>query len=106
MSITMERESSTNSESLLYDGIHYDAMAYTFDTSYPEDLDVTVFSPQDKSVLTKASKVVQDAHKAKQFTDTAGFSLRCGVCQTGLKGEKEALDHAKTTGHQNFQEYR
>jgi ubiquitin thioesterase OTU1 len=31
--------------------------------------------------------------------------LRCLVCQTGLKGEKEAVEHAKATGHQNFGEY-
>lgn len=25
--------------------------------------------------------------------------------QIGLKGEKEAVEHAKATGHQNFAEY-
>ena len=30
---------------------------------------------------------------------------RCGVCQIGVKGEKEAVEHAKATGHQNFSEY-
>ena len=35
----------------------------------------------------------------------ANFTLRCGACQLGLKGEKEALEHAKATGHANFQEY-
>lgn len=30
---------------------------------------------------------------------------RCGVCQIGLKGEKEAVEHAKATGHTNFSEY-
>lgn len=32
-------------------------------------------------------------------------SCRCGVCQIGLKGEKEAVEHAKATGHTNFSEY-
>ena len=30
---------------------------------------------------------------------------RCGVCQIGVKGQKEAVEHAKATGHQNFSEY-
>lgn len=34
--------------------------------------------------------------------DIANFTLRCGVCQIGLKGEKEAVEHAKATGHTNF----
>ncbi|PRP86231.1 C2H2-type zinc finger-containing protein [Planoprotostelium fungivorum] len=91
---------------LIYDGIHYDAMAFTFDPSFPEDMDITIFSPKDDAATNKAMKLVQEANKAREFTDTGGFSLRCGVCQTGLKGEKEALEHAKKTGHQNFQEYR
>ena len=49
-------------------------------------------------------RIVQ-ANKARQFTDTASFTLRCGTCKIGVKGEKEALEHAKTTGHANFSEY-
>lgn len=45
------------------------------------------------------------AHEARQFTDTANFTLRCGVCQIGVKGEKEAVEHARATGHQRFGEY-
>ena len=45
------------------------------------------------------------AHEARQFTDTANFTLRCGVCQLGIVGEKEAVEHAKATGHQRFSEY-
>lgn len=44
-------------------------------------------------------------HEARQFTDTANFTLRCLVCQLGVKGEKEAMEHAKATGHQSFGEY-
>ena len=44
-------------------------------------------------------------NEAKQFTDTTNFTLRCEVCQLGLRGEKEAQEHAKKTGHINFQEY-
>ena len=48
---------------------------------------------------------VESAHQARQFTDMATFKLRCGTCQIGLKGEKEAVEHAKTTGHSNFTEF-
>jgi ubiquitin thioesterase OTU1 len=56
-------------------------------------------------VTQAVEKLVQQLHESKAYTDTANFTLRCGVCNTGLKGEKEALEHAKKTGHQNFQEY-
>jgi ubiquitin thioesterase OTU1 len=52
-----------------------------------------------------AEQLVAACHQARQFTDIANFTLRCGVCQIGLKGEKEAVEHAKATGHQNFSEY-
>lgn len=42
---------------------------------------------------------------ARQYTDTANFTLRCGVCYIGVRGEKEAAEHAQQTGHQNFSEY-
>jgi ubiquitin thioesterase OTU1 len=35
----------------------------------------------------------------------ANFTLRCGVCKAGLVGEKDAVKHAKETGHQSFTEY-
>ena len=44
-------------------------------------------------------------HEARQYTDTANFTLRCKDCQIGVKGEKEAVAHAKATGHANFGEY-
>lgn len=52
-----------------------------------------------------AKQLATKAQTARAFTDTANFTLRCGVCQIGLKGEKEAVEHAKTTGHTNFSEY-
>ena len=55
--------------------------------------------------MAGAAQLVARAHQARQFTDTASFTLRCGVCQIGLKGEKEAVEHAKSTGHTNFAEY-
>ena len=92
---------------LLYDGLHYDAMVLTYECA-PHDMDITMFpsrGPAADAAGRKASKVVNEAHAARQFTDTANFTLRCLVCQKGLKGEKEALEHAKASGHSNFSEY-
>lgn len=55
--------------------------------------------------MEAARALVAKAHAARQYTDTASFTLRCGVCYVGVKGEAEAVQHAKETGHQSFQEY-
>ena len=49
--------------------------------------------------------MVMQANEARQFTDVAKFTLRCGVCKIGVKGESEAVEHAKKTGHTDFSEY-
>ncbi|KAF5837731.1 hypothetical protein DUNSADRAFT_3986 [Dunaliella salina] len=93
---------------LLYDGLHYDAMAMTPIQDGPEELDITKFetsAPDAQDIQQAARLLVQAAHEARQFTNTASFTLRCGVCQVGLKGEKEAVQHAASTSHSNFQEY-
>ena len=40
--------------------------------------------------------------QARNFTDTATFSLQCLVCGAGLRGNADAEQHAAATGHQNF----
>jgi hypothetical protein len=159
---------------LLYDGLHYDAMAVAAFDGAPEELDVTILQvcgvqqrgvpvmcvlskepgtgargsacfvlssatidwPCEHAAASRrplalacvhvcvptlrcctplqvgsadagaaaggAERLVAACHAARQFTDTANFTLRCGVCQIGIKGEKEAVEHAKATGHQNF----
>lgn len=76
----------------------------------PEEFDQTVFSIRsDRSigpVENLSLNLVKDAHRKRSYTDTANFTLRCGVCQVGLTGQKEAIAHAQATGHVNFQEYR
>ncbi|CAK0879074.1 unnamed protein product [Prorocentrum cordatum] len=52
-----------------------------------------------------AAAYVAEQHKQRKFTDTGTFTLRCLVCQQGVVGESEALEHAKATGHQNFGQY-
>lgn len=101
---------------LLYDGLHYDPLAVSLFEDAPEEIDLTVFpspdhasSSEEREEGSKISKaataLVAEIHAARQFTDVANFTLRCGTCLVGLKGEKEAVEHAKATGHSNFQEY-
>lgn len=91
---------------LLYDGIHYDLLAINPLENGPEEFDQTVFSTGDEAAVEKALRFVQKLNKEKQFTDLSGFTLRCLVCKQGLKGQKEAAMHAKSTGHVNFGEYK
>jgi len=72
----------------------------------PQELDVTVFPVDDETATAQVQAVAAEARRARDFTDMASFTIRCLVCQNGLKGESEAVEHAKSTGHTNFSEYR
>lgn len=95
---------------LIYDGLHYDALAMSPLEDAPEEFDQTIFTvDKDRSigpVEGLALNLVKDANRKRSYTDTANFTLQCGICQTGLVGQKEAMEHAKATGHVNFQEFR
>jgi ubiquitin thioesterase OTU1 len=93
---------------VIYDGLHYDALALAAHEGAPERLDETMFTVGDvelEQVLQAASSLVCRYHDLRQYTDTSKFLLRCGVCQVGLTGESEAMKHAQATGHQSFTEY-
>lgn len=92
----------------IYNGLHYDALAVAAGPGAPEGADVLAVpteGPRTEEVMAGAARLVARAHAARQFTDTASFTLRCGTCKIGLRGEKEAVAHAQTTGHTNFTEY-
>lgn len=90
---------------LLYDGIHYDALAVSPFPDAPEDFDMTLFPMRDlEAAKALAAPLVSSLNQARQFTDTGSFTLRCGICQEGLTGQKAAVEHAQATGHSNFQE--
>ena len=38
------------------------------------------------------------------FVDTKNFSLKCMQCGFLMKGQNEAVEHSKKTGHFNFSE--
>jgi len=81
---------------LIYDGIHYDPLYLQSGQ--------TIHSSSDKSILVAARAAAAEAKAAHNYTDTAGFTLKCLVCGLRMKGETEAQQHAKTTKHSNFSE--
>ncbi|XP_044953609.1 OVARIAN TUMOR DOMAIN-containing deubiquitinating enzyme 2 [Hordeum vulgare subsp. vulgare] len=95
---------------LIYDGLHYDALAMSPAEGAPEEFDQTIYVvDQNRSIGPAeglALDLAKEAHRKRSYTDTANFTLRCGVCQIGVIGQKEAVEHAQATGHVNFQEYK
>lgn len=64
---------------VIYDGLHYDALAVAAFEGAPEELDVTAFpasGPRCDAVMQGARELAARAHEARQFTDTANFTLR------------------------------
>lgn len=87
---------------LLYDGIHYDPL---FLEPFNGDSPRTLFSVEEETfVYEMAQRLAEEAKSSRQYTDVNKFTLRCMQCDTQLKGQKEATEHAKNTGHTNFGE--
>ena len=71
-----------------------------------KEYDTTLFPPPLASAaLSQALALAQEMKKARKFTDLANFTLKCGVCGVGIKGQTHASNHAKTTGHSEFTEF-
>ncbi|CAG7828031.1 unnamed protein product [Allacma fusca] len=86
---------------LLYDGIHYDPLYKDiFHLSQQKKL----FPVVDTETLEQAVQLATEAKRAHQYTDVKNFQLRCNRCNRLLKGNTEAQQHAKTTGHVDFSE--
>lgn len=89
---------------LIYDGIHYNYIALALASGLDLSADITQFDVKDPIVEQHVRALVQIENDARRFTDTASFLLRCGQCSAKFKGENEALEHAKSTGHTDFTE--
>jgi len=98
---------------LVYDGIHYDPLSLSLIemqssakagmADSPEaELDLTIFSVNDQYAVQKSAALVKMLQQQRKFTDLHGCTLMCGICNAGLKGQKEAQEHAQKTGHMNF----
>lgn len=90
---------------MIYDGIHYDPLVAVPKDSAPAASEITKFATNDVDMLPAAVAVAAEAHGKRQFTNLAGLTLRCLVCQSPLMGQKAAQEHATKTGHTNFSEY-
>ncbi|KAK4944062.1 ubiquitin-specific protease otu1 [Elasticomyces elasticus] len=89
---------------LVYSGIHYDTIALSLFGMAPED-DVKQFeAPLSDEVLPQAVALCQKLQEKHYFTDTAGFTLKCGDCGATCVGEEGATKHAQETNHYNFGE--
>ncbi|CAH0492707.1 unnamed protein product [Peronospora farinosa] len=89
---------------LLYDGIHYDLVVEAPSTTASEHHDVTLFAINDFQKVERASEVAVEAHQKHEFTDVSRFSIMCLVCRSTFVGQKEAVLHSETSGHQQFGE--
>ncbi|TXG67773.1 hypothetical protein EZV62_009048 [Acer yangbiense] len=77
---------------LIYDGLHYDALDMSPFDGAPEEFHQTIFPVRSDRTIGPvegpALNLVKEQHRKRSFTDTARFTLRCGVCQIGVVGQK------------------
>lgn len=99
---------------LVYSGIHYDRVAFTFSespynsSSLPPEMDRTIWNTDDQQVLDKAQRLVEKLNAAHYYTDTDGLILKCDVqgCDWIGSGQAEGRKHAEQTGHVDMSEIR
>jgi hypothetical protein len=51
----------------------------------PEEMDIVQFSINDEDVFRMGLEFTKQQHNAGTFTDLHKFSLKCLICQKGLK---------------------
>lgn len=90
---------------LLYDGVHYDPLVLEAPDGSGAILELR-FSATDDAVMLQAMDIAREAQSSGQFTNMAEFSLRCLICRSPLKGQNEAQQHARSTGHDRYGEYK
>ena len=92
---------------LLYTGTHYDALTFTKKgkNSEDEDSDVCVLDlPIPQYINDDIEKLVDRLRALKHFTNLGNFNTQCCVCYKKFQEQKEVIEHAQNTGHQNFSE--
>lgn len=97
-------ETSEQRVYLLYDGIHYDPLAWGLPDN--SDIDVTLFDPRDSIVEEQALALATSLHKDHSFTDVGSFTLRCLECGVGVVGNEGAVAHSTATGHASYSEFK
>ena len=87
---------------VIYDGIHYDSIALSSSSSNNDN--ITIFDKNDSVSLNLIKQLALELKKQRQFVNLTSqkFEMKCMICSMLLKGQKEAVEHATETGHQNF----
>ncbi|CAG8477161.1 8018_t:CDS:10 [Paraglomus occultum] len=90
---------------IIYSGIHYDAIVLTpLEDGSVQDFDQTVFDVNDMTMWKAAENIAKAMNMLHKYTYTATFTIKCRDCGVGLKGEKEAAEHAKGTVREYLEE--
>ncbi|KAN0064877.1 ubiquitin-specific protease otu1 [Thecaphora frezii] len=100
---------------VVYSGIHYDVLVLLPTPNSPAEFGTTLFpsmsalgsaalDEESDPIHQAAKQLCDELKKRRYYTDTATFTLKCKVCGQGVQGEKEAVQHAKQTGHGDFGE--
>ena len=84
---------------LLYNNIHYDVF-------YKEENGkiTGIFNSNDAKVKQEVMDICMQLQNREIYVDIKNFSLKCMQCGFLMKGQNEAVDHSKKTGHINFSE--
>jgi hypothetical protein len=86
---------------VIYDGVHYDAVVRERDYT-PGAREVTKFDSKDEQTFAEVRELAKSLREQKQYVNLSTGSLQCKICFKMLEGEAAAVEHAKSTGHQNF----
>jgi len=89
----------TRTSYILYDGIHYDPLFMNYD-----GMKKAVFNLEQEDPTNEFVSLAEELKAARQYTDASEMKLMCGNCGTRFRTNPDAVDHAKRTGHTNFQE--
>lgn len=97
---------------LVYSGIHYDVIALNLVPGGDPEMDRKMFEvariagmdDEDGGALEGARELCRVLQGRHYYTDTKGFSIKCGTCGWTGTGEKGATAHAMQTGHTDFGE--
>lgn len=92
---------------LIYDGSHYDAVVHTDDFRSPSPAlhrTTRVLPSGSDDLLDEVKAIAAERQRKRQFTNLQSGAMICKQCDTVLVGQREAVEHAKATGHTNFGE--
>ncbi|KAL0205225.1 hypothetical protein P9112_000532 [Eukaryota sp. TZLM1-RC] len=86
---------------VIFSGIHYDAVEIERGGSRERLVEV-----EDEEVEVAVMELAKELNMRHDFINVNKFSLKCSVCFKGLVGQRDAVDHARETGHSDFQEFK